>query len=201
MKTRNIKDIIEDLMSTANDDNQEITALQKKNKELASELSEIMRKERTTAFIIVLLLLFVSAFAFITLMSNDNLREDVTQKKELLTKFEEAVKQDSISVHTDQDGNKLTVSGLLDDNLKLMNKISDLEFRVSLYEMQLDNLKARYGIKLIKENNSYYIEAKEVDSAMMLLHSFRDRISYDSVNHQWSITRKIVKVGDKTIQE
>lgn len=203
MKNRKIKDIVEELRAAANAESQDYSALQKKNLEMASELETILMKDKSDnkfmgAFI-VLILLFLFAVNAITMMSNDNLQDDVTQKKELLTKFEQAVKNDSVSVYSD--GKKLTIPELLDDNLKLMNKLNELEIKVSRYEMQLNMIKKQYGIKIVYDKDLYYLEGKEVDSALMLLHVFRDRIKYDSINQQWDVTSRIVTIGDKTIKE
>lgn len=205
MATRKIKDIIADMRAAANDNSKEFDTLAERTNERAAELEAILAKERSDerfAFIVAMLaMLFVGAFAIITYMSNDDLREDVTQKKDIITKYEQAVRHDTIHTYYDKDGKEITIPILLDDNMRLMNKISDLEQEKSMYELKLDIIKSRYGIEIVKDNNEYRIDAKEADSAKLLLPVFRDRLKYDSIKGQWMVTRKVVQVGDKTYPE
>lgn len=205
MATRKIKDIIADMRTAANDDGKDFAVLAENTNERAAELEAILAKEKADekfAFIMVILaLLFVGAFAIITYISNDDLRDDVTQKKDIINKFEQAVRHDTIHTYIDEDGKEITVPSLLDDNMKLMNKISILELEKSIYELKLDIIKSNYGIEVVKDNNKYHIEAKEADSAKRLLPVFRDRLKYDSIKGQWTVTRRVVKVGDKTYPE
>ena len=208
MATRKIRDIIADMRTAAADDSRDFDALAKKTYERADELDAILTKiNADNKFINIfgfLLLLFIGAFAIITYMSNDDLREDVTQKKEIISKFEQAVKHDMIHTYTDKDGHEITVPSLLNDNMKLINKISELELQLTVRDIQLSEIEARYGIKVMKDkssNVSYHLEGKKADSAMLLLPVFRDRVSYDSIKNQWSVTRRYVTVGDKTYSE
>jgi predicted RNase H-like nuclease (RuvC/YqgF family) len=134
-------------------------------------------------------------------MYNDNLLEDVTQKKEIITKYEQAVRHDTIHTYYDESGKEITVSSLLDDNMRLMNKVSLLEMEISMYKTKLDAIKQLYGIEFVKEKNEYRIEAKQADSAKLLLPVFRDRLKYDSIKKQWSVTRRSVQIGDKIYPE
>lgn len=87
-----------------------------------------------------------------------------------------------------KNGKEITVPSLLDDNLKLMNKIHDLEFRLDLYKMKLQSIETRYGIKVVNDKNLYHLESKKVDSALLLLPVFRDKMTYDSIKNQWTIS-------------
>ena len=40
-------------------------------------------------------------------------------------------------------------------------------------------IKHEYGIKVIDDGKSYYLQANKVDSALMLLDVYRDKIHYD----------------------
>lgn len=192
METRKLSDIIEDLRAAANDDSLDSIILHKEVDMRASELEAILAKEKSdgkfAVIVSILFMLFSVAFAVITYMNNDDLREDVTQKKEIITKYEKAVSRDTIHTYIDEDGKEITVPSLLDDNLKLMNKIHDLEFRLDLYEMKLRSIETQYGIKVVNDKNLYHLEGKKVDSALLLLPVFRDKMSYDSIKRQWTIS-------------
>ncbi len=205
MAISKIKDIIEEMRAAANDNGLDASALREKTIEQASELEAILKNEKANdryyILLAILSLMFTITFAFITASYNDDLREDVTQKKEIITKFENAVRHDTISMYYDQDGKELTVPSLLDDNLKLMNKISLLEYKNELYEIHLQYIDSRYGIKIIHDMDKSYVEGKKVDSALLLLPVYRDRLSYDSIKKQWTVKRTTVKVGDKSYTE
>lgn len=190
MATRKISDIIEQLRAAANDNDMDVSALREKTNEQASELESILKKEKANEnyihIFVILMLLFMGAFALITYMNNDDLREDVTQKKDIITKYENAVIHDTIRTYVDENGKEITVPSLLDDNIKLMNKISEMEAKMSLYEFKLKYIKNRYGIRMDRGK----VESKEVDSAILLLPVYRDRLSYDSIKKQWSVIRK-----------
>ena len=205
MATRKISEIIEDLRTAVKDDNMTISDLQKNTEERASELEAILAKEKSDAkFMAVigfLAILFSVAVAIITSMSNDDLREDVTQKKEIITKYEESVRHDTVYKYRDQNGNEITIPSLLEDNLNLMKKINDLEYQNSLNELKLQSIESQYGIKVVGDKNLFHLEANRVDSALRLLPVFRDRVKYDSVKGQWSVTRRTVQIGDKSYPE
>jgi len=192
MATRKIKDIIADMRAAANDDGKDFATLAENTNERAAELEAILAKEKADekfAFIMVILaLLFIGAFAIITYISNDDLRDDVTQKKDIITKFEQAVRHDTIHTYVDKDGKEITIPSLLDDNLKLMNKINDLEYKIEVYKMKLQDIDIRYGIKVVDDKNLFHLEAKKVDSALILLPVFRDKMTYDSIKSQWTIS-------------
>lgn len=201
MATRRIRDIITDMRAAANDDGKDFDTLAQKTNERAAELEAILAKEKADdkfAFIMVMLaLLFVGAFAIITYMSNDDLREDVMQKKEIITKYEESVKYDTVHTYIDKDGKEITVPSLLDDNLKLMNKISDLEYDIDLYKIKLQDIERHYGIKVVGDKSFFHLEAKKVDSAMILLPVFRDKMAFDSTKNRWKISIETEKINKK----
>ena len=189
------------MRAAATDERQDFNSLAEKTNERASELEAILKKEKINDIYALLftslMVLFLGVFAWITYMNNDDLREDVTQKRDIITKYQKAVIHDTIRTYVDENGKELTVPSLIDDNVKLMNKISELEVKISVYEFKLDYIKNLYGIRMDRGK----IESSEVDSAMLLLPMYRDRISYDSIKKQWSVNRKYVKVDDKTYPE
>ena len=180
------------MRAAANDNGKDFATLAEKTNERAVELEAILAKEKADerfAFIMAfLVLLFVVAFAIITYMSNDDLRDDVTQKKEIITKYEKSVRHDTVHTYIDKDGKEITVPSLLDDNLKLMNKISDLEYKIDLYKMKLQDIETLYGIKVVDDKALFHLEAKKVDSALILLPVFRDKMAFDSTRNRWSIS-------------
>ena len=192
MSTRKISDIIADMRAAAADEGKDFATLAEETNKRAMELEAILAKERADnkfAFIaFTLSILFAIAFAYITDMYNDDLREDVSQKKEIITKYEQAVRHDTIHTYYDESGKEITVPSLLDDNLKLMNKIHDLEFKLDQYEMKLQSIEAQYGIKVVNDKNLYHLEGRKVDSALLLLPVFRDKVTYDSIKKQWTIS-------------
>lgn len=201
MATRKIRDIIADMRAAANDDGKDFATLAEKTNERAAELEAILAKEKADEkfglIMVMLVLLFVGAFAIITYISNDDLREDITQKKEIITKYEESVKYDTVHTYIDKDGKEITVPSLLEDNLKLMNKIGDLEYKIDLYKIKLQDIEMQYGIKVVDDKSFFHLEAKKVDSAMILLPVFRDKMAFDSTKRQWTISIDTEKINRK----
>lgn len=201
MATRKIRDIIADMRAAANDDGKDFATLAEKTNERAAELEAILAKEKADEkfglIMVMLVLLFVGAFAIITYISNDDLREDITQKKEIITKYEESVKYDTVHTYIDKDGKEITVPSLLEDNLKLMNKIGDLEYKIDLYKIKLQDIEMQYGIKVVDDKSFFHLEAKKVDSAMILLPVFRDKMAFDSTKNRWKISIETEKINRK----
>lgn len=201
MATRKIRDIIADMRAAANDDGKDFATLAEKTNDRAAELEAILAKEKADEkfglIMVMLVLLFVGAFAIITYISNDDLREDITQKKEIITKYEESVKYDTVHTYIDKDGKEITVPSLLEDNLKLMNKIGDLEYKIDLYKIKLQDIEMQYGIKVVDDKSFFHLEAKKVDSAMILLPVFRDKMAFDSTKRRWTISIDTEKINRK----
>ena len=69
--------------------------------------------------------------------------------------------------------------------MKLLEKVSDLEFK-------LNYIKETYGIVVVENGNTYSLKADKVDSALLLLDTYRDKIKYDTKKKAWTIHRTYI---------
>lgn len=69
--------------------------------------------------------------------------------------------------------------------MKLLEKVSDLEFK-------LNYIKETYGIVVVENGNTYSLKADKVDSALLLLDTYRDKIKYDTKKKAWIIHRTYI---------
>lgn len=189
MKTRNINEVLKDLDVLKNADVKD-SVFREKTLHYISELNTIKRKdERHDNIMLVvaaMVLLFSIAYFCITYLSKENLQQNVAEKNEIIDKYENFLKPESKYVHTitymDKNGKEVTIPQLLDENVKLLEKVSDLEFKLNF-------IRETYGIIVIENGNTYSLKADKVDSALMLLESYRDKIKYDTKKKAWTIHR------------
>lgn len=199
---------IKDALSQSNLNDSELRG---KVSEHTAELEDMLKKEKAEnkfyGFLFVLLLLFIIVFAFITYMDNEDLRDNITEKKEIITKYETITRNDTTIKYSDKEGRELTVSNLLNENLELLKTINNYEYNIHKYETYLDLIKRQYGITVIDENNSITTKGERVDSALLLLNVYRDKIKYDPIKKNWYITKtysvnkKEVLPGSDTVKK
>ena len=192
MAKRTFEQVVNDIKDALAQSNLNELELRDKVSEHTVELEDMLKKEKAEnkffGFILLLLSFFLVIFAFITYLDNEDLRDSVTEKKEIITKYENITRKDTIKTYSDIKGEKLTVENLLNENLELLKKVSDYEFKIYKYEAYLDLIKRQYGIIIIDENHSIRTKGEKVDSAMILLAVYRDKLKYDSIKKHWYIT-------------
>lgn len=203
MKTRKINDVLRDL-DVLKETNVEDSVFREKSLHYISELNTIKREEERhdniALIFIAIILLFSAVYLGITYLSNENLQQNVAEKNKIIDKYENFVKPTNKNMHTvtykDKDGKEITIPQLLDENVKLLEKVSDLEFK-------LNYIKETYGIVVVENGNTYSLKADKVDSALLLLDTYRDKIKYDTKKKAWIIHRTYidtVKTTRSTIQ-
>ena len=192
MKTRKINDVLRDL-DVLKETNVEDSVFREKTLHYISELNTIKREEERHDNIALIsfaiILLFSAVYLGITYLSNENLQQNVAEKNKIIDKYENFVKPTNKNMYTvtymDKDGKEITIPQLLDENVKLLEKISNLEFK-------LNYIKDAYGIVVVENGNTYSLKAAKVDSALMLLDSYRDKLKYDTKKKEWTIHRTYI---------
>lgn len=201
MATRKIEDVVKDLGYAASDNNLDVSALREKVGKHAEEINTIIRKEesflRWMLVISMLVLLFLVAYTIITDISADDLRNDVSTKKEIIKQYENGGLSDTVHTYVDSDGNEITVKSLLDDNMKLMQQLNHERYERQMRDLYLDVIREQYNIRVYERNNQIHVEADRVDSALMLLGTYRDKLKYDEPKKQWIISRTDYKTSVK----
>lgn len=189
MENRTYNDIKEELgqLEAAGID---VSRYQKRAKELMEEFKstteKARRETRIVAMISCIFCILIVAFAAIVNLSNLNLKRDVSDKNAIIEKYEQMVR--SLGIGKDRNSKLHKTNGspdsneLINENYQLLQKISDLENKMKL-------IKHEYGIKVIDDGKSYYLQANKVDSALMLLDVYRDKIHYDAKKKEWIVVR------------
>ncbi len=64
---------------------------------------------------------------------------------------------------------------------------SDINDKYEIVKLKYELICKYYPITVGQDGNRYYLDAPKIDSALLLLPYYRDKLSYDSVNKNWSI--------------
>lgn len=196
MKTRTYKEIINDLRSFSS----EKTELNPEEKEqlnkYADELDSISKDSK---FSVILLFIFLVGSMFMWILNsieNDDLTYDNQHKKSLIESYEKIIRFEDDSTHSftyrTRDGLPLTYQDLMDENYELLNENSEMSKQKLILEHEneknknyLDLIKRQYGIYVVERNNKVWVEGAKVDSALMLLNVYRDKLKYDLEKKEW----------------
>lgn len=189
MKNRTYNDIMEEL-GQLEANGIDVSKYQKRANELVEELKssteKARRETRNVAVISCIFCILIVAFAAIVNLSNLSLKKDVSDKNAIIEKYEQMVR--TLGIDKDRNSKLHKTNGspdsneLINENYQLLQKISDLENKMKL-------IKHEYGIKVIDNGKSYYLQANKVDSALMLLDVYRDKIHYDAKKKEWIVVR------------
>jgi hypothetical protein len=82
----------------------------------------------------------------------------------------------------------------LDKKDKLETELENKKDSLHLLKTQIELLNKQYHLNVITQvdgnTRTIWAESKKIDSALILLRHFRDRLSYDSATKKWSIRMK-----------
>ena len=67
----------------------------------------------------------------------------------------------------------------MDENYELLSENSILRYEINIKDRYLDLIKRQYGVTIIERNNKVLTEETKIDSALILLNEYRDKIKYD----------------------
>ena len=189
MENRTYNDIMEEL-GQLEANGIDVSKYQKRANELMEEFKSTTEKARREARIVAMIscifCILIVAFAAIVNLSNLNLKRDVSDKNAIIEKYEQMVR--TLGIDKERNSKRHKTNGspdsneLINENYQLLQKISDLENKMKL-------IKHEYGIKVIDDGKSYYLQANKVDSALMLLDVYRDKIHYDAKKKEWIVVR------------
>lgn len=193
METRSYKEIINDLRSFSSENNQ-LSAEDKT--QLNKYVDEIDSKSKDSKFAIFLLIIFLfgcTVMWFLNSIENDDLKTDNRNKKALIESYEKIIRFDDDSTHSfiyiTRDGEPITYQELMDENFELLNKNSSLKHDIKVRDRYLELIKKQYGITVIEQDNKVWLEGAKIDSALLLLNLYRDKIKYNPQTKVWSVGR------------
>ena len=190
MENRTYNDIKEELeqLETAGID---VSRYQKRANELMEEFKSITEKARREARIVAMIscifCVLIVAFAAIVNLSNLSLKKDVSDKNAIIENYEQMVR--TLGIDTDRNSKQHKTNGSPDSN-ELINENYQLLRKISVLENKMKLIKHEYGIKVIDDGKTYYLQANKVDSALMLLDVYRDKIHYDAKKKEWIVVRE-----------
>ena len=189
MESRTYNDIMEELgqlEATGID----VSKYQKRANELMEEFKSTTEKARREARIVAMIscifCILIVAFAAIVNLSNLSLKKDVSDKNAIIENYEQMVR--TLGIDTNRNSKQQKTNGSLDSN-ELINENYQLLRKISVLENKMKLIKHEYGIKVIDDGKSYYLQANKVDSALMLLDVYRDKIYYDVKKKEWIVVR------------
>ncbi len=87
-----------------------------------------------------------------------------------------------------RNGNPITYEELAAERDSLSEIISGLRSALSVSEQKIDLVTRELPIKIVTKDNYIYVESPQIDSALVLLPYYRDRIKLDSEKGVWIIT-------------
>lgn len=195
MKTRDYKDIISDLRALSSGDEQ---IAPETRSQLEGYTAEIERKTKKDAkdFIFTVLFLFILLVGailmwMITDMQNKDLEMDNLQKKGVIQQYEKLIRFENDSTHTfvyrTRDGEPITYQELMDENISLLKENAELKNELSNKNVYLDVIEKNYGITVKHKDHRIWTEAAKVDSALMLLSVYRNKLRYDPQKKSWFV--------------
>lgn len=87
-----------------------------------------------------------------------------------------------------RNGKPITYEELAAEKDSLSEIISGLRSALSVSEQKIDIVTRELPIKIVTKDNYIYVESPQIDSALILLPYYRDRIKLDSEKGVWIIT-------------
>lgn len=193
-KKKTIDNIIQDLKSisaTVNTDKESLDS-SIENLEVLSQDCKKESKEKNFLYVIVLLLMLGIIIVFNLLMDRNSVLESKINFVESQLKYMEyrdstfvnlmGLETDSIIVYRTRNGIPITYKQLSKENDSITQEIDSI---VTCLKVILKN----YPIKIRTSDNYLWAVSPQIDSALMLLPVFRDKIKYDEKKKVWSIRR------------
>lgn len=156
--------------------------------------TKIHQKERNGLYnlFLVLLAVVVIACGYAMFKADENQALEATIERleridSLYNTFMEP-RDGSISYRVDNSGHPISYRNLLSESDSIYNELFTLKNKLYDVEFELNLIKRTYPIKILHEGNKYRIESAQIDSALMLLHMYRDRLRYDSQQNCWYVS-------------
>lgn len=197
METRDYKDIISSLRSFSDGCEQLSTESKEKLDGIISDIEVKTKKDAQNNlfgyFILFVLLIGSIIMWMLTDIQKSDIETDCRNKTMRINQYEKLIRFDNDSTHSfvyrTKDGEPITYQELMDENFNLMKQNNNLQYEISKKNTYLDVINHNYGIVVKEHNNYIWAEGAKVDSALLLLEVYRDRMKYDPEKEVWLIDR------------
>ena len=150
-------------------------------------------KKGFNTMLILLLLVFASLgiCLFLVLDRNDTLEQKITNMEYRDSLFNQIMQPDSNStvVYRVRNGIPVTYNQLANETDSLLQLTHDIESTKETYRIKLGLVTRNYPVSFTDSDGIITIHSSEIDSALLLLPVYRDKISYDSKRKTWNVTR------------
>lgn len=179
-------------------DNIAANSSEEQMRELVSKFEQkiaIQKKANKGFNTLLFLLLFIFASLcvglFLVLDRNDSLERKISNLEYRDSLFNQIMQPDSNStvVYRVQNGIPVTYNQLVNESDSLLQLTHDMESTKETYRIKLGLVTRNYPVSFTERNGIITIHSAEIDSALLLLPVYRDKISYDSKQKTWSVTR------------
>lgn len=87
------------------------------------------------------------------------------------------------------DGTPITYTDLLNGIDSLRLRIDELKRENSLSQIKLELIQSNYDIEIIQRKDMIYVKAPQIDSALMLLDTYRSKLTYDPKTDSWYVRK------------
>lgn len=158
----------------------------KLNEELEKRLKKVRKKNQIISVISFVACLFVVCFSAIANFSYLAMKDELNEKNVIIQKYEQIVHSLGTNIDSEKlygnSQNRSSSAEIINEKYQMLEKISDLEGKIKL-------IKKQYDISVIDDGKSYYLKANKVDSALLLLDVYRDKIHFDSKKKEWIVVR------------
>lgn len=133
--------------------------------------------------ILVAIMIFIGSFAFYQKGENDIQAERINSLEQIDSIYETFMQpyDGSISYRVDREGKPISYRALIAESDSIQKRIWEIERKLYDCEFELKFIKDNYPIDVKRKGNTYSIDAAQIDSALMLLGVYRDRISFDPI--------------------
>lgn len=183
------------LSSDKEDKDVEISAIATKLREESNKYDIIQKGRSNLSLLLLVVLLFSLVGNFFLMDRNEALTSKIESLEYGDSLFKQFMEPDSTSTITYQikGGKPVTYRQLMAEHDSLEAKYQNIESLKEHYRIELGLATRNYPIHFTKENNIYTIHAPQIDSALLLLPVYRDKIEYDKKSNTWSVERVYTK--------
>ena len=161
---------------------------------LVHDLRKELSSERRGSIILLLLVILVSIIFNLTTLLTSPSSEEFDRNRYYLERADSILRKitgrsvmEGFYFYSDSNDNILTYEQLYSTKDSLQTRIFELENALYMQQLESDMIKMQYPIRVIHKNNKYWVEAPQIDSAMMLLPVYRNRLEYDQKENVWQI--------------
>lgn len=153
------------------------------------------RGEILSTTILFVVFIFSLVYLYFTLNENRNLESRVSDMEwsdSLFHKFmkvsiNDSTKRMTVTYRT-RNNELVTYFDLVNENDSLKNEINNLKSDNSKYKIKLSLTEKNYPIKYYEKDGWISVKAPEIDSALLLLPYYRNKINYNPKDDFWVVT-------------